>query len=109
MPHCGSTPSDWRQLAQSPVFVALVYPAVLRQVLADILAGGHRDTDDEEEWRSKWLRFAALLPGMNPRPPEKDEGEEAAPRWADDAVAAFARKLTLRTKFTAAWHTKEGA
>lgn len=99
--------SDWRQLAQSPVFVALVYPAVLRQVLVDILAGGHRNTDDEADWRSKWLRFAALLPGMNPYPPEKDEGDEAALRWADDAVIAFSRKLALKSKFTAAWHTKE--
>lgn len=104
-----SAAPDWRQLARSPVFFALVYPAVLRQVLTNVLTSGHRDTDDETDWRSKWLRFASLLPGMDPQPPEKQEGMEAALRWAEDAVAAFARKLGLKDKFTAAWHSKEGA
>jgi hypothetical protein len=104
-----SAAPDWRQLAQSAIFFALVYPAVLRQVLTSILAGGHRDTDDETDWRSKWLRFASLLPGMDPQPPPKQEGEDAALRWAEDAVAAFARKQALKEKFTAAWHSKEGA
>lgn len=104
-----ATAPDWRQLAQSPVFFALVYPAVLRQVLANVLAGGHRDTDDDTDWRSRWLRFATLQPGMDPQPPEKQEGLEAALRWEEDAVAAFARKQALKEKFTAAWHSKEGA
>jgi len=104
-----SAASDWRQLAKSPIFVSLVYPSVLRQVLTDILADGHRDTDDEADWRSNWLRFAARLPGMNPHPPEKDEGEEAAARWVEDAVAGFARKLALKAKFTEAWHSKGGS
>lgn len=100
---------DWRQLARSPVFFALVYPAVLRQVLTNVLAGGHRDTDDETEWRSKWLRFASLLPGMDPQPPDKQDGVEAALRWAEEAVEAFARRQGLKEKFTTAWHSKEGA
>lgn len=99
---------DCRQLALSPVFVALVYPAVLRQILASILIDhGHRDTDDDADWRSKWLRFAILLPGVDPELPEKDADEEAL-RWADDAVLSFARQLSLREKFSAAWETREG-
>jgi hypothetical protein len=78
-----SATADWRQLAQSPLFVSLVYPAVLRQILAHILTEGFRDTDDESEWRSKWLRFATLLPGVDPEVPAKQEGEEAALRWAE--------------------------
>jgi hypothetical protein len=99
-----SAAPDWRQLAQSSIFLALVYPAVLREVLTNILTSGHRDTDDETDWNSRWLRFASLLPGMDPQPPEKAEGVEPALRWAEDAVAAFARKQTLKEKFTAAWH-----
>jgi hypothetical protein len=99
---------DCRQLALSPVFVALVYPAVLRQILINVLIEHeHRDTDDDTDWRSKWLRFAALLPGMDPEPPEKDD-DEAARRWADDAVAAFTTKLALREKFAVAWEPAEG-
>ena len=97
---------DCRQLALSPVFVALVYPAVLRQILTNVLIEhGHRDTYDDTDWRSKWLRFATLVPGVDPEPPEKDEDDDAVRRWVDDVVAAFAKKLTLREKFGAAWET----
>ena len=104
-----SATSDWRQLAQSPLFVSLVYPAVLRQILTQILAEGYRDTDDETEWRSKWLLFATLLPGVDPEIPNKDDGEEAALRWAGDAVAGFARKLALKEKFAEAWQQPKEA
>jgi hypothetical protein len=30
-------------------------------------------------------------------------------RWVDEAVAAFARKLGLKDKFSGAWNLKEGA
>lgn len=103
-----SATSDWQQLALSPVFVSLVYPSALRQVLNNVLASGHRDTEDDTDWRSKWLRFASLQPGMDPELPPKENGEEAALHWVDDAVAAFAKKLTLRDKFTEAWQPKEG-
>lgn len=103
-----SATSDWRQLAQSSVFISLVYPAVLRQILASILVEGYRDTDDETEWRSKWLRFATLLPSVDPEIPKKDDGDDAALRWAEDAVAAFAKKLTLKEKFAGAWQQPKG-
>lgn len=99
---------DCRQLALSPAFVALVYPAVLREILTHVLIEHeHRDVDDNTDWRSKWLRFATLLPGVDPEIPEKDEDHDAARRWADDVVVAFAKKLALREKFGAAWETRE--
>jgi hypothetical protein len=100
--------ADWRQMSLSPVFIALVYPAVLRLVLTRILEDGHRDTDDDEDWRSKWLRFATLLPGVDPNLPAKED-DDAAKRWTEDAVAAFAKKLSLKEKFGAAWAFKGGA
>lgn len=103
-----SASADWRQTALSPVFVSLVYASALRQILASILASGHRDTEDDTDWRSKWLRFATLLPGVDPELPPKEEGEDATLRWADDAVTAFAGKLGLKEKFSTAWHLKEG-
>lgn len=103
-----SATADWRQLAKSPVFVALVYPAVLRQILMNILAQEHRDTDDDSDWRSKWLRFATLLPGVDPELPAKDADDDEYRRWSDDAVTAFAKKLTLKEKFKTAWETREG-
>ena len=95
--------SDWRQLAMSPVFIALVYPVVLRQILTEIITSGHRDTDDGADWRSKWLRFSTQLPGVNPNLPDKDESEEITGRWINEAVGSFARRLELKTNFSAAW------
>ena len=96
-------------MAQSPLFVSLVYPSALRQILTTVLASGHRDAEDDADWRSKWLRFATLLPGVDPEPPSEEEGEDAELRWVDEAVATFARKLGLKEKFSVAWHLKEGA
>ena len=108
-----SATADWRHMALSPalspVFMSLVYPSALRQILTAVLASGHRDTEDDTDWRSKWLRFATLLPGVDSELPPKEDGEDAALRWTDDAVAAFAGKLGLKERFSTAWHLKEGA
>ncbi len=105
-----SAAADWRQLAKSPVFLGLVYPQVLREILGCVLnEHGHRDIDDDSDWRSKWLRFATLLPGVDPELPAKDAEPDDTRRWTDDAVAAFAKKLSLKEKFKTAWEKKEGA
>jgi hypothetical protein len=97
-----SAVSDWRQLATSPIFVALVYSAALRQVLETILIGHqYRDLDDELDWRSKWLRFATRLPGVDRELPEKEE--DTARQWVSDVVASFSRKLQLAKTFGEAW------
>lgn len=94
--------ADWNQLALSPLFQGLVYPAALRLVLKKILDNGHRDTVDDGDWQSKWLRFATLLPGMpTDLPNEEDEDGEAL--WIEDAVSAFSKKLVLRQKFSEEW------
>ena len=102
--------ADWRQLAKSPVFLGLVYPQVLREILGGVLnEHGHRDIDDDSDWRSKWLRFATLLPGVDPQLPAKDAEPDETRRWTDDAVAAFAKKLSLKDKFRTAWEAKGDA
>ena len=55
---------DWRALARDPVFLALVYPAVVRRVLWRIVKeeDHYRDTGDNDDWRSRWLQFAVALP-----------------------------------------------
>lgn len=103
-----SAVSDWRQLAISPIFVALVYPEALRQILHYILISEqHRDVDDEFDWRSKWLRFSTLLPGVDRELPDKDN-EESTRQWIADAVSAFSKKLTLAHKFADAWQPMGG-
>lgn len=99
--------SDWRQLATSDIFIALVYPVVLRQILTSILIKEkHRDTDDKSDWRSRWLKFASILPGMDPKPPEDTEDVDMVSDWVEAAVRAFARKGSLKDKFVAAWQQR---
>ncbi len=94
---------DWRAVSLSPGFVALVYPAVLREVLTrTLLFEKHFDVDDPEDPLSKWLRFALLLPGIAD-PPAEDEGLEATRDWIERAVGAFARRCGILAKFATFW------
>jgi hypothetical protein len=105
-----SAVADWRQLARSTTFMALVYPEIVRQVLQVIvIEEKHRDTDDDTDWKSKWLRFAGMLPGIEPNPPDTSAGDGEARDWIEQVVAAFAKKMDFKVKFAAAWHSKEGA
>ena len=93
-----SATDNWKQLAQSKLFQALVYPGVLRQILESILDQDWNDSTGDD-WRSQWLRFASLLPGMGDPPVE--EGGRAA--WVEDAVSAFAKKHSFKKAFVDAW------
>ena len=87
---------DWRQTAVSPQFKALVYPAVLRQVLTRVLLlEEYDDGDDSDSWQSHWLQFAKRLPGVGPLPAERDEREA----WIEEAAKALAKKISIRTMF----------
>ena len=87
---------DWKQTVQSQAFRAMVYPAAMRQILERIL---HIEkvttTDDSADWRSRWLLFAASLPGSRALTTTPDEYDD----WIEEAVAAFARQMRLRTRF----------
>lgn len=86
---------SWKDLARSPHFIALVYPEVLRRILAKILLEEDWSDDGEEsDWQSDWIRFARNLGGLAPVPlPGQRQDREA---WVEEAVAAFARRMQLR-------------
>lgn len=85
---------SWKDLARSPQFIALVYPEVLRRMLTRALIDEQWSEDDEDEdWKSDWVRFARNL-GLG-SPPLVDLRSERE-SWIEEAVAAFARRLALR-------------
>ena len=87
---------SWKEMARSPHFIALVYPEVLRSILSRILLENEwSDDDDEEDWQSDWIRFARNLGGLASMPPEHQKTDRET--WIEDAVAAFARRMQLRT------------
>jgi hypothetical protein len=90
---------DWRQTAASPQFKALVYPAVLRQVLSKaLLVDGYEDDDDNDVWQCHWLQFAKRLPGVGPLPAAADDKDEREV-WIEEAAKALARKISVRSMF----------
>ncbi len=94
---------NWRGVARDPVVIALIYPLVLRDVLSRIcFIENDFDLDDRSDWRTRWCRFAELLPGMDAYPDDVNERED----WIDKAVASFSRRNAIVTKFGLYW--KEG-
>lgn len=93
-------------IGRSPAFVSLVYPAVFREILTRILlVEKHDDDSNPDDWKSQWLRFASLNPGLGELPDPDDT--EARSDWIEKAVSVFAKQLQTRAKFADFW--KEGA
>lgn len=89
---------EWRTLARSPQFLWFVYPAVLRQILAAVLEGNLPDPDNSEDWRTRWLQFALLLPGTGSAPEDGASTEEKE-TWIDASVQSFCRINRFRDRF----------
>lgn len=97
---------DWRAVARDPVFIALAYPAAMREILKHILRiEGHFDSEDMTDWKSQWLFFAQRLPGVGDVP--SDDRPDLVNDWINDAVAAFCRHYRVAHQFQQYW-TGEG-
>jgi hypothetical protein len=93
---------DWRALARSPFFVCMALPQTLREILTRVLrVEGYFETEDPEDWRARWLRFAAALPGSSEPPEEEDT--DSFDDWINGAVAAFARMHGMKARFNSYW------
>lgn len=89
---------DWKETLREPYFRAAVFPAAMRLILQRILYVEEiTTTDDDQDWCSRWLRFASALTGLGPVPSERAEYDD----WVEDAVAAFARRARLWTSVEA--------
>lgn len=89
-------------LARDPAFVALVLPAAFREILTHVIIDeGYEETDDPDDWHSRWLLFASRLPGMAAKiPSDPDEKRE----WVEEAVEAFCRRHDLLGTFMSHWN-----
>jgi hypothetical protein len=86
---------SWKEAARSPQFIALVYPEVLRRLLARALIQEKwTEDDDDGGWASDWMRFARNL-GV-PWPPPAPDLMADCETWIEEAAAAFARRNQLR-------------
>jgi len=77
----------WESFATNDLFIALVYPEVLRQVLNKIVNIDEFSEDDEDGWQSDWIKFAKTFddPGELPKA-NSDEMKD----WIDSVIRNFA-------------------
>jgi hypothetical protein len=84
----------WKEMAQSPYFTSLVYPEVMRRLLAVTLIDREWADDEDGGWETDWVNFAKNIGGLASPPAASDkEGRE---QWIEEAVAAFARRNQLK-------------
>lgn len=81
-----------------PVFVGTALPAIVRQILDEILRGQY---SDDTPWVVSWLQWAdAILPGAAPSLPEDDRAVRLD--YLDRLLDSFCSKHDLAEKMLAA-------
>lgn len=91
---------QWREVSRDPVFMALVYPEVLRAVLTRILLD---EEDSSEDWPKQWIAFAAHHLAMGEPPEVKSDDLEAVRAWVDQAASSFCSKNKSYEGFARRW------
>ncbi len=82
----------WKEIATESAFASLVYPSALRTILTRILSiEKHEDTEDSDDWRSQWLRFAKNNLNASDPLPEADDSA-AIDDWINEVVETFCRE-----------------
>jgi len=88
---------NWKVVAQDRAFRALVYPAMLREILVRILIVEKWSGDaDAGDWRAKWIKFGRkLAPGYG------DALDDEKEKWefVDAAAHAIAREVRATEGF----------
>lgn len=86
-----SSLGNWQVVAHDKAFRALVYPAMLREILTRILFVEEWSGDaDPGDWRAKWIKFGhKLAPGYSDSLDDENEKWE----FIDVAANAIAREV----------------
>jgi len=97
-----SEAGNYTDIGKSPAFISLVYPAVFREILTRVLLVEEHDDDiDPNDWKSQWVKFASLHPGLGELPDSADK--DGRSQWIEKAGYAFSKRLQVRTRFSEFW------
>lgn len=88
----GRVPGIKDAMRNDPIYRALVFPSLLREVLYRALFVEECREPGGDSWYGMWIDYATRLLGEEP--PSGDDSFDLA-RWLDDVVAEFARRLNL--------------
>jgi hypothetical protein len=96
---------NWRDVARSEVFVSLVLPLAVREILNRIVhieKFSEIDSEDYNDWRFLWLKFASELPGTEDIPSDPSD-YVLVDNWIESVVQAFGRQFAMLDKFENYW------
>ena len=81
-----------------PQVYSLIYPPVIRQILARAMEEPVDDDDSADHWATLWLQFGFTLHSEKLKAPV-DGTDEEREEWIDEVVNAFCRDHDLVGKF----------
>lgn len=79
-------------IKSDPIFFALVYPSVVRQIVNKIILDKTNNDLDSDEWQSLWLIFIREVLNIDLPNLEEDYNDEKMVYWVDEVVSAFCMK-----------------
>lgn len=85
-----------------PRFFSLVYPAIVRRVLIQILiVNRFNEIGNGDDWQSQWLAWARLHHQDASAPPEAepDDNPEEFLEWIEQVASGFSKRWTTRARF----------
>lgn len=83
------------EIAKSdPVFISLVYPSAIRQILTHIVTELENLDYEGDDWSCKWILFTRITLGILNTPNDPSD-EVACEEWIESVVRAFSLKHRL--------------
>lgn len=83
-------PGIKHRLKTDTLLQGLVFPAAFRAVLEALVRDDDEGDEDEEGWRTDWLKFCSERLGINDEPPRRASPEQK--EWIDDTVQRFCQE-----------------
>ena len=93
-----NVPNLYDRVRWDPTIYAMIYPAVIRQLLSRAIDAGVEVDEDSDRWQVLWLRFGKSLHPERQDPPGADATEERDD-WIDEVVDAFCDLHLLKEKY----------
>ena len=89
------------RMRSDPMIYSLVYPEVIRQILARAIEQNIDLEEADDRWPYLWLAFGKNLHPAREKPPSPDD-EETKDDWIEQVVASFCQMHSLRDKYALA-------
>lgn len=96
------------RMRSDPMIYSLVYPEVIRQILARAIEQNIDLDEADDRWPYLWLSFGKNLHPAREKPPSPDD-EESKEDWIEQVVSGFCQTHSLRDKYSMASSRSDSA